>query len=207
GDWRLFFLARDRVEQVTLDDVNRVAAYYLKPSNRTLGRFIPTAEPDRSEISEAKPAAELLEGYSGREAVAAGEAFEATPENIDARTQLAELSNGTKLSLLSKETRGDTVVFSMVLRFGSEEEVMNRALAGSMVAAMLTRGSQQRSREDIARRFDELKAQVGFSGSAQSVSVSGNTRREHLPEVLDLIAELLRSEERRVGQASRARRS
>ena len=192
GDWRLFFLARDRVEQVTLDDVNRVAAYYLKPSNRTLGRFIPTAEPDRTEISEAKPAAELLEGYTGREAVAAGEAFEATPENIDRRTQLAELSNGTKLSLLSKETRGDTVVFSMILRFGSEEEVMNRALAGSMVAAMLTRGSQQRSREDIARRFDELKAQVGFSGSAQSVSVSGNTRREHLPEVLDLIAELLR---------------
>ncbi|MCK7594979.1 M16 family metallopeptidase [Pseudomarimonas salicorniae] len=192
GDWRLFFLARDRIEAVTLDDVNRVAAYYLKRSNRTLGRFIPTAEPDRTEISEAKPASELLEGYTGRAAVAAGEAFEATPANIDARTQLAELSNGTELSLLSKETRGDTVVFSMIFRFGSEADVTGRALAGSMVGSMLTRGSAKRSREDISRRLDELKASVGFSGSAQSVSVSGNTLRQHLPEVLDLVAELLR---------------
>lgn len=192
GDWRLYFLARDQIEQASLDDVNRVAAFYLKQSNRTLGRFIPTAEPDRTEISEAKPAAELLQGYSGRAAVAAGEAFEATPSNIDARTQLAELSNGTKLSLLSKETRGDTVVFSIALRFGNEQQVTDRALAGSMVGSMLTRGSQKRSREDIARRLDELKAQVSFSGSAQTVTASGSTLRQHLPDVLDLIAELLR---------------
>lgn len=192
GDWRLFFLARDRVEDVSLEDLNRVASFYLKQSNRTLGRFIPTSEPDRTEVPEAKPADELLKGYVGRAAVAAGEAFEATPANIDARTQLAELSNGTKLSLLSKQTRGDTVVFSMSMRFGNEAQVSGRARAASMVASMLTRGSEQRSREDIARRLDELKAQVGFSGSAQTVSVSGSTLRQHLPEVLDLVAELLR---------------
>ncbi|GIX35435.1 MAG: peptidase M16 [Lysobacteraceae bacterium] len=192
GDWRLFFLARDRAETTTLEDVNRVAAQYLKPSNRTLGWFIPTPAPDRAEIGEAPPAAELLKGYTGRAAVAPGEVFEATPENIDRRTQLAELSNGTKLALLSKDTRGDTVNFMLEFRFGSAEELQDRALAARMVGEMLTRGTRRHSREEIARRFDELKAQVNVSGGPQTVRVGGDTVREHLPALLDLIAEILR---------------
>ncbi len=47
GDWRLLFLHRDRIEDVKPEDVTRVAATYLKTSNRTLGEFIPTPKPDR----------------------------------------------------------------------------------------------------------------------------------------------------------------
>ena len=42
GDWRLFFLGRDQVRDVTLADVQRVAEAYLRPSNRTLGSYLPT---------------------------------------------------------------------------------------------------------------------------------------------------------------------
>ena len=45
GDWRLYFLHRDRIEKVTLEDVQRVAKAYLVRNNRTLGRFIPTETP------------------------------------------------------------------------------------------------------------------------------------------------------------------
>ncbi len=62
GDWRLYFLQRDRVAAVTVDDVNRVAKTYLKPSNRTIGRFIPTDNADRAQIAAAPPAADALEG-------------------------------------------------------------------------------------------------------------------------------------------------
>ena len=41
GDWRLLFLARDRLRAVTAADVQRVAAAYLKPANRTVGVFMP----------------------------------------------------------------------------------------------------------------------------------------------------------------------
>ena len=41
GDWRLFFINRDNLRKVTPEDVQRVAAAYLKPSNRTVGEFIP----------------------------------------------------------------------------------------------------------------------------------------------------------------------
>ena len=50
GDWRLLFLERDDIKKVTEQDVLRVAKAYLKESNRTLGEFIPTKNPDRAEI-------------------------------------------------------------------------------------------------------------------------------------------------------------
>src|SRR3954454_13609846 len=51
GDWRLFFLMRDRIKAVTEADVLRVAKAYMKESNRTLGTFVPTKNPDRAEIT------------------------------------------------------------------------------------------------------------------------------------------------------------
>lgn len=192
GDWRMFFLQRDRLEAVEVADVERVAAHYLKPANRTFGQFIPTSEPDRTEISEAPSVASLLQDYVGREAVAAGEAFEPTPANIDARTRRAALANGTTLVLLPKQTRGNTVLLSMNLRFGSAADVDGKSTAAEFAANMLTRGSASLSREAIARRLDELKAQLSISGGAQSLFIGANTTREHLPALLELIDELLK---------------
>src|SRR6266851_303988 len=39
GDWRLFFLERDRTRKVTAEEVQQAAARYFKPANRTLGMF------------------------------------------------------------------------------------------------------------------------------------------------------------------------
>src|SRR6185312_12859768 len=50
GDWRLFFLYRERLKKVSLADVQRVAEHYLKPANRVLGMFVPTDAPDRADI-------------------------------------------------------------------------------------------------------------------------------------------------------------
>jgi len=193
GDWRLFFLNRDRVEAVTAADVQRVAEAYLKSSNRTLARFIPTDAPDRAEIPEAPSMDELFANYTGREAVASGEAFDPSPSNIDARTRVETLANGTKVALLAKETRGGSVAFSMAFRFGKESEVMGTATAASMAASMLTRGTETLSREDISRRLDELKARVNISGSSQSIGIGGTTTREHLPAVLALVDEILKA--------------
>ena len=44
GDWRLWFLYRDRIEKLTVADLQAVAKKYYKPSNRTYGVFIPDTE-------------------------------------------------------------------------------------------------------------------------------------------------------------------
>jgi zinc protease len=41
GDWRLTWMVRDLLPQITLDELHKVAATYLVPSNRTTGIFLP----------------------------------------------------------------------------------------------------------------------------------------------------------------------
>ena len=53
GDWRLWYLDRDRLAKVTVDDVKRVAEKYLRKSNRTLGLYLPTKSPNRSNVDES----------------------------------------------------------------------------------------------------------------------------------------------------------
>ncbi|MYK69706.1 MAG: insulinase family protein, partial [Gammaproteobacteria bacterium] len=125
GDWRLFFLHRDRLEQVTPTAVHQVAQAYLKPSNRTIGYFYPTEEtPARAEIPEPPDVAALVANYTGREAVAEGEAFDPTPANIDERTVTTTLANGVEVSLLRKENRGDAVSVQFSFRHGTEAALM-----------------------------------------------------------------------------------
>lgn len=193
GDWRLLFVLRDAVAAVTADDVNRVAASYLKPSNRTLGRFIPTPEPDRVVIAAAPAVASLVDGYTGREAVAAGEAFDPTPANIASRQQVVTIGEGLKVSLLPKQTRGGTVAMSARFRFGSEESITGRTDAGSLVSAMLTRGTTTMSREQIATAFDALQTRAQFGGGAQQASVQLSGRRATFGDALALVADILRN--------------
>src|ERR1035441_9076611 len=120
GDWRMLFLERDRLKAVTPEDVARVAKAYLKESNRTLGEFIPTKTPDRAEIPTAPTDAETFKSFKGGSAVAEGEVFDPSPSNIESRLTHAKLSDGVKVVLLPKKTRGGTVTVSLIARFGDE---------------------------------------------------------------------------------------
>ena len=64
------FLDRDDIRKVTPEDVQRVAAAYLKLSNRTIGEFIPEAKPDRAEIPAKTDVAALLKDYKGEAVMA-----------------------------------------------------------------------------------------------------------------------------------------
>ena len=193
GDWRLWFVNRDAVAKVSAEDVNRVAAAYLLPSNRTLARFIPTTEPKRAEIPVAPSAASLVDGFTGREAVAAGEAFDPTPANIQARTDSFVLGDGLRVSLLPKKTRGEMVTATLVFRFGDEPTITGRTDAAGFAGSLLMRGSKDMSREQIDKRFDDLKATTGIGGSSQAAYITVTTKREHLPEALALAADVLRN--------------
>jgi len=193
GDWRLMFLHRDRIAEVSPEDVVAVAEKYLKPSNRTIGYFYPTDEtPPRAEIPATPDIAALVGDYQGREAISAGEAFEPTPENIAARTTTITLSNGIEVALLPKENRGDAVTASFTFRHGTEESLRGKDTAASLAGSMLVRGTAKRSRQEITDEFIRLKIAGGINGGALSVGGSSTTVRENLPDAIRLAAELLR---------------
>lgn len=191
GDWRLFFLHRDRIRKVTPEEVTQVAARYFKPANRTLGLFIPTAKPDRAEIPATPDLAATLKDYKGDATVAAGEAFDPSPANIESRLVRSE-AGGVKLALLSKKTRGGKVVAQMTLRYGDEKSLLNRSTDAGLAASMLMRGTSKHTRQQLQDELDRLKARVNVFGGPTQTGITVETTREALPEVLKLIAEILR---------------
>ncbi|MBZ5625499.1 MAG: insulinase family protein [Acidobacteriia bacterium] len=192
GDWRTFFLTRDEVNKVTPADVARVAKAYLKSSNRTLGEFVPTSAPDRAEIPATPDAAARFKDYKGGATIQAGEAFDPTPHNIEARVIRVKLPNGLKLVMFPKRTRGGTVVASMIVRFGDEKSLFGKSTAGSMAGALLMRGTKNKNRQQIQDETDRLKAQINVSGGVNSASANIRTLEANLADSLRFARELLR---------------
>ena len=135
----------------------------------------------------------LLQGYKGDAVVAKGEAFDASPDNIDQKTQRIDLPGGIKLSLLNKKTRGAQVNGQLILRFGDENSLRGSARLGAgTVTQLLMRGTRHHTREQIKDEFDRLKAEVSVSGGPASVFIDFKTTHENLEPVLNLVSELLR---------------
>ncbi len=174
GDWRLFFLGRDQVRDVKLADVQRVAEAYLRPSNRTLGSYLPTDAPQRAPAPAKVDMAQVMQQFKPQAAAATVAAFDATPANIDARTQRFEVG-GLKAAVLAKPTRGGAVQAVLTLRFGDEKTLFGQSTAGDAVARLLDKGSAKLSRQQVQDRLDQLKTDISFSG-APAVSVSASAR-------------------------------
>jgi len=155
--------------------------------------FIPTQNPQRAEIPSAPNVAELLTDYKGRELVAEGEDFDPSPMNIEERTTRVTLPSGMELALLPKKTRGESVEARMTLRFGDLESLQGRGTVAQMAGGLLDKGTSKMSREQIKDRFDQLKANVYIGGGASSVIANISTTKPNLPEVMELVAEILRN--------------
>ncbi|ODS81624.1 MAG: pseudouridine synthase [Cytophagaceae bacterium SCN 52-12] len=193
GDWRLAFLFRDRIRKVTPEDIQRVAAHYLKPSNRTVGVFLPEASPSRTEVPQRPDIAELLKDYKGEEQVAQGEAFDPSPANIESRTTKIQVPGGLELALLPKLTRGNVVSAQLTFRFGDEQSLQNKGAIPSFTASMLNKGTTTRTRQQIKDEFDRLNARVSVGGGANQVVVSIETIKDNLPEVIKIVADIMKN--------------
>jgi zinc protease len=193
GDWRLLFLYRDRLEGVKPADVQRVAAAYLKPSNRTLGVFYPTEKPDRSTVPALASVDQMVAGYKGRAVVQAGEAFDASPSNIDARTKRSQLPNGMYVTLVPKRTRGSVVQALITLRYGDSVSLANKATTARLTGAMLSRGTQALTRQQVRDSLDKLKARVNIGGGGNTATATIETTHANFPAVLALVASELRT--------------
>ncbi|ALN62613.1 putative zinc protease [Lysobacter antibioticus] len=197
GDWRLYFRYRDSLEKVDAEQVNRVARTYLRPANRTLGRLLATASPQRVVIPEAPSPAALLWDYVGKAKADTVERFDASSANIRQRTRFVHIDTGSgdglRLALLPKKSRGNKVVVEALFRFGDVDGLRGRDTAAQAAGALLGDGNFKTSAAELAVELARLNSMIDLDGGLQSASLSLNTQREQLGKTLSLAERLLRT--------------
>ena len=193
GDWRLFFLYRDRIEKLTVADIQAAAKKYYKPSNRTCGVFVPDTAPERTVVAETPDIAKLLNGYKGKEVAAQKANFENTIENIKKNIEYGTLPNGGKYALLEKPTKGDKITASVILRFGDDKSLNNKSEIGGVLADMLKSGTTTKTKKQIADELDKIKTNISFSGGSTSLSINISTDKQNLTAALALLDDMLKN--------------
>ncbi|HEV8060380.1 MAG TPA: pitrilysin family protein [Gemmataceae bacterium] len=210
GDWRLLFLQRDRINAVTADDVNRVAKTYFQKYNRTVGMYIPQDQPMRVTVPETPSIATLVKDYKGGTETAAGEAFDPSPENLDARTKIVD-AGGIKAGLLEKKNRGETAILVVTLHYGNEESLNGKTAVGGAMPALMMAGTKKHDRQALREELDALGVSItpgmggfggrggrrgggggGPGGTPGQLTFSVQAKRSTLPAAIKLLGEILR---------------
>jgi len=192
GDWRLLFAWRDRVKAITADDVRRVARDYLKPSNRTVGLFVPTRQPERAPLPDAPDIAAIVDKLEDKGGVEKGEEFAATIENIESHVARAKVG-ALDAAYLAKKTRGGKVTVGITLRFGDDKSLRNSAAVADLTGALIERGTAKHTYQQLEDEKDRLKSHISIRVDPGVVNVDIDTLRDQLPAALDLVAEMLKT--------------
>jgi zinc protease len=209
GDWRLLFLQRDRIQAVTASDMNRVVGTYFQKPNRTVGMYIPTDQAQRLIIAAASPLESQVKDYKGGSVAAAGEAFDPSPQNLDARTKFVDV-NGIKAGLLQKKNRGETVSLVLTLHYGNEESLKGQTTAAGMLPALMMAGTKKHDRQALREELEAQGIRItpglggfgrgrggprgggGGGGPLGQLTFSVEAKRSTLSKALDLLGEILR---------------
>ncbi len=193
GDWRLFYIYRDRLEQLTLADVQAcLKKYYLK-SNRTVGVFIPDKTSERVVVGDRPNVDALVKGYKGRATVAETATFESTIPNIKKNTEYGSMSNGMHYALLKKPAKGDKIYGNFILKVGDAQSLSGKNSIPTLTASMLKMGTTTRSKKDINDQLAKLKSSISFSagGGGSSINISVVTDKDNCMATLDLLTDIL----------------
>jgi zinc protease len=183
GDWRLFFVGRERIKTITPEQVAAAASRYFKRDNRVTGSFIPDDAPQRAVVPPAPSIESLLKDFKPSASTLVAENFEPSQENIMKRTTLTT-AGGVQLALLPKKNRGEAVSVDLRMHFGDEQNMFGKRAVPELTAGMLMRGTSKYSRVELADAFDRLKISGG--------PTHFETTRENLPEALRLVAHVLK---------------
>ena len=193
GDWRLFFLHRDHVEELTLADIQRVAKSYYLTTNRTWGKFIPDADSKRTRVPEAGNIDSLVSNYKGKITDNNAGKFDATVENILKTAEEGKLPSGGKFVILEKPTKGDKIEGRILLRMGNESLLSEKSLIAGLSARMLKTGTKTKTKEQINDLLNKYKTNLYLYANVDGLYVNLSTDKSDLKNALEVLHDILRN--------------
>ena len=152
------------VKCVTPDDLQRVAAAYLTPENRTLYALLPSGTAPRAAIS--------------------------VESSSDQAIQKFEFANGLRL-LVKEDHRLPFVEFRAVFKGGVLTEPPAQNGITQLAGKMLLKGTRMRSAEDIAREIESVGGSLDSYGGNNSFGVNAEVMSGDFAIGLELLADVL----------------
>ncbi|RTL42565.1 MAG: insulinase family protein [Candidatus Melainabacteria bacterium] len=194
------------IEQVSQADILRVANKYFKEDNRTVGYYIPktpaapeavsTSQPDTAADSQSEtttdshltPSAVPLKTA---QKIRPADVSAAIPSTFAARVKKQVLPNGLTVVVLPTPGTG-TVAVSGKIQAGTIFRDLEKSQVPEFVADMLTKGSESFSKEEVAKRLEEMGTNLAFGEDDFWVSFDTEVITEDYPSIISLAADCIR---------------
>ena len=175
------------IERVTPEDVQRVARTYLQPDQRTVGWLIPTdtegggGGPVEAAASAALPRLWSIHGLAPGDGPVAGRA----------PFSRSELPGGAVM--LTQARQDDPAVYARFrVEAGAVAEPDGHDGLAAFTARMLQRGQAGRSFAQLNELTDGLGASLSVDAGRRFIDVGVRCLREDLPQLIGVVADLLR---------------
>ena len=155
-----------RIREVTREDVMRVAKKYFQRNRMTIAVIKPPGVASKARgLSSPDPG------------------LQQTAHKII-------LPNRMTL-LLKRNAAAPIVTLKFMVKGGLRFEPVEKAGISHFMASLLTKGTKNRSKIEIAKAVEDLGGSIGSSSGQNVVSVSVSVLREHLDIALDLLSDVL----------------
>lgn len=214
-DWKWAIEYDDKFDAVTPEDIMRVASIYFEEDNRTVGRFIPTEREAPPHYAQVLTAAALAgngngAGGNGKKKIAAKSAAKKTtvsssravrmelPRPKTKRASFVSqvrrevLSNGLTVLVMNNPGTGSVAVQGAI--FGGDALASpDQASLPGIVANMMTKGSRNHSKVQLAEVLEEMGTRLGFGTDKFKSNFGTLIVSEDFPRFMPVLADVLKN--------------
>ncbi|MBU0530016.1 insulinase family protein, partial [bacterium] len=190
GDWTYYTNYFENINKVTKEDVKRIVDTYLVEDKSTTGYFIPLTGSGGGGGQPSNPNAHHPYNYTTMpEGNADGNAISETK----IANRIIEQTPIKGIRLLTMKTGvQDVVTIAGSFLGGDVYSPQANMMIADLTAAMLDKGTINKSKFEIADKLETFGASINFSSGQQNVRFNAKCLKEDIPLVLSLLAEQLR---------------
>ncbi len=152
------------LNSVTEGDIRRVSQKYLVPNRLSVTSLVPENHQQATQAKHTQTDHEAISEHT--------------------------LSNGIRV-ILQRDPKIPVVYGQAVLKAGCLSESPTQAGINSLLASLLLKGTTSRTALEISETLENLGASLKPGAGNNTLAISSYCLRDDLPEVLDLLAEIL----------------
>ncbi len=194
---------------VTKADIMRVYNTYIKNKPFVATAFVPKGQPELA-LSDSEPARveeeEIVQNAEGESFTLPEESsYEKTPSKIDRSIEPpygddlklnvpevweTSLKNGLEIYGIENYEL-PLVEFEISLKGGLMLENTSKTGVSNLLAVLMSKGTAQKTPQELEAAIDELGASIRVSSGRQSITIRGNSLARNYTKTLQLVEEIL----------------